>query len=124
MHVSMKNDSSKFVCANGSGCTRFRVKVSKKRTTSNLCPHEHIVMVVSGKNVRNVQEAPNDAQADKSFGSHLWLENTSKFLYKSRRIEVTDSNLKRLEHIVMDRNKRNTWPSLYQVKTEKNSNGF
>ena len=62
VHVSMKNDKSNFVCANGSGCSRFRIKISKKRTTASLCPHEHIVQLMSGKTAENSEEVPQEQE--------------------------------------------------------------
>ena len=83
VHVSMKNESSNFICANGSNCYRIRVKVAKKRTTLSLCPHEHIVMLVSG---RNLEEADNDASQDegedKAFDDNDWYKMIALTLFR------------------------------------------
>ena len=113
----MKNETSNFVCANGSGCIRFRVKVAKKRTTASLCPHEHIVMVLSGKNVENaaVEEHANDDQ-DSPQKDNNWLQNTSKYLFDKKRIDLSDENIRRLEAKVMERTKSGSWLKLFQVQ--------
>ena len=117
VHVSMRNKESNFACANGSGCTRFRVKVSKKRTTSSLCPHEHIVIVASGKNLQNaLDQSPEVSQTDPTFDNHVWLQNTSKFLFRNRRMDLADVNIRNLERKVMTRNKTDDWPRVYQVQ--------
>ena len=115
VHVSMKNDKSNFVCANGSGCSRFRIKISKKRTTASLCPHEHIVQLMSGKTAENSEEVPQEQEQVNIFDNHVWLENTSKFLFSHRQLELSDSNIKRIEKLVLERNKLDTWPRVYQV---------
>ena len=115
VHVSLKSDNGTFVCANGSGCARFRVKVSKKRTTASLCPHEHIVVLVTDTNTKNTDESSDKHNDDKTFGNHVWLENTSKYLYKHRQLDLSDANIKHLEQRVMERNKLDAWPKVYQV---------
>ena len=115
----MKNASSNFGCANGSGCIRFRVKVSKKRTTASLCPHENIVMVLSGKNIENAQSQPAAVDNDRPgqfADQHEWLENTSKYLFENRRLDTSDSNIRYLQQRVMERNKTEDWSSVHQVK--------
>ena len=88
VHVSMKNEESDFSCANGNNCQRFRVTVSKKRKTLSLCPHEHIVMLMSGKNIPNAvtensEEDDDDDNDDEKVLSEekKWLENSTKYLF-------------------------------------------
>ena len=115
VHVSWKKDKSNFVCAYGSRCSRFRNKVSKKRTIASNCPHEHIVKLISGKTAESSEEVPQEQQQDKVFGSHVWLENTARYLYRHRQMDLSDSNLKRIEKLVLERNKLDKWPRVYQV---------
>ena len=88
------------------------MKVSKKRTTASLCPHENIVMVLSGKNIENID---NDRPGQFA-GQHEWLENTSKYLFENRRLDTSDSNIRYLQQRVMERNKTEDWSSVHQVK--------
>ena len=111
----MKNKSSNFICANGSNCLRFRVKVSKKRTTSSLCPHEHIVMVVSGKNLENAMST-RDNESGYPCDEHKWLENTSKYLFENHRIVLSDINMINLEQKIVERNRNRGWSKVYQVE--------
>ena len=111
----MKNEKSKYVCANGNGCTRFRTKVSKKRKTPSLCPHEHIVNLVSGKIHQDSEEVPQDQQQESTFSNHVWLENTAKFLFHHRQVELSVTNIKHIEQLVLRRNKLDKWPTVYQV---------
>ena len=120
VHVSMKNEESNFSCANGSNCQRFRVKVSKKRTTLSLCPHEHVVMLVSGKNIPNAaaenSEDDDDNDDEKALSeAKEWLENSAKYLFDRYRVNFSDSNVRRLEEKVMEKNKSGGWSKLYQV---------
>ena len=109
----MKNENSNFVCGNGSNCIRFRIKVSKKRTTSSLCPHEHIVTILSGKNTEN--DASSIVETSKPSDGHEWLENTSKYLYNNRRIDLSDINIRDLEEKILEKKKYDGWPKLYHV---------
>ena len=111
----MKNDKSNFVCANGSGCTRFRIKVSKKRTTASLCPHEHIAQLISGMTAENSEEVPQELEQVDIFDNHVWLENTSRFLYKHRQMDMSDSSIKHVEQPELGRNKLDQWSKVYQV---------
>ena len=95
---------------------RFRNKVSKKRTIASNCPHEHIVKLISGKTAESSEEVPQEQQQDKIFGSHVWLENTTRYLYRHRQMDLSDSNLKRIEKLVLERNKLDKWPRVYQVR--------
>ena len=58
---------------------------------------------------------PQEQQQDKVFGSHVWLENTTRYLYRHRQMDLSDSNLKRIEKLVLERNKLDKWPRVYQV---------
>ena len=116
VHVSMKNEESNFSCANGSNCQRFRVKVSKKRTTLSLCPHEHIVMLVSGKNNDAAKNSEDEDDDEKVLSEEKeWLENSAKYLFDRYRVNFSDSNVRRLEEKVMEKNKSGGWSKLYQV---------
>lgn len=120
VHVSMKNEESDFECANGKNCQRFRVTVSKKQKTLSLCPHEHIVMLVSGKNIPNAvtenSEDDDDNDDEKVLGEETkWLENSAKYLFDNYRVNFSDSNVRRLEEKVMEKNKSGGWSKLYQV---------
>ena len=97
---------------------RFRVKVSKKRTTVSLCPHENIVMVLSGKNVENEksQTAAVDNDQPGFDDQHKLLENTSRYLFENRRLDTSDSNIMYLQNKVMERNKTDDWSMVHQVK--------
>ena len=113
VHVSMKNPTTNFICANGNNCTRFRVKVSKKRTTTSLCPHEHIVMLMSGKNIENAETSVSEP--GNPCEEHKWLECTSKYLFETMKIDMSDANIMRLEEDIVEINKSQGWPKLYQV---------
>ena len=117
VHVSMKNESSNFICANGSNCSRFRVKVAKKRTTLSLCPHEHIVMLVSGRHLEEADnEASQDEGEDKAFDDNDWLENTTKYLFNNFKVDFSDMNMRRIEEKIMEKNKSGDWSKVYQVR--------
>ena len=115
VHVSMKNQTSNFICANGNNCTRFCVKVSKKRTTTSLCPHEHIIMLLSGKNIENAETPASDSEPGNPCEEHKWLECTSRYLFETKKIDLSDANIMKLEEQIVERNKSRGWPKLYQV---------
>ena len=115
VHVSMKNQTSNFICANGNNCTRFCVKVSKKRTTTSLCPHKHIVMLLSGKNIENAETPASDSEPGNPCEEHKWLECTSRYLFETKKIDLSDANIMKLEEQIVERNKSRGWPKLYQV---------
>ena len=117
VHVSMKNEASNFSCANGSNCSSFRLKVAKKRTTLSLCPHEHIVMVVSGKNLENAAAESSEEEDDENVmtDGQNWLENTTKYLFGHFRVDFSDTNIRRLEQKVMEKKKSGDWSKVYQV---------
>lgn len=118
VHVSMKNMSSNFTCANGTNCSRIRVDVAKKRKTLGQCPHEHIVMVVSGKNVENAategsEDEDNEVIPD---DDKDWLENTTKYLFTNFKVDFSDKNVRTIEEKIMERNKSGDWSKVYQVR--------
>ena len=76
-------------------------------------------MVLSGKNLENALEhSEEDNQTDIPSDRHVWLENTSKYLFENRRIDMSDTNIKNLEKKVMEMNKSNGWSKVYQVKVK------
>ena len=95
------------------------MKVSKKRTTLSLCPHGHVVMLVSGKNIPNAaaENSDDDDNDDEKVLSEEkeWLENSAKYLFDHYRVNFSDSNVRRLEAKVMEKNKSGGWSKLYQV---------
>lgn len=74
-------------------------------------------MVLSGKNVENaaVEEHANDDQ-DSPQKDNNWLQNTSKYLFDKKRIDLSDENIRRLEAKVMERTKSGSWLKLFQVQ--------
>ena len=118
VHVSMKNDESDFSCANGTNCTRVRVTVSKKKKTLSLCPHEHIARMLSGKTSApaSAESGEDDDDDEKDLSDEKeWLENSAKYVFDNYRVDFSDSNMRRLEEKVMEKNKSGDWSRLYQV---------
>ena len=110
----MRNDKSTFVCAKGSRCSRFRFKVTKKRTTLSKCRHEHITLLLTGTTGES-EEVPQDKEETDIFDNHVWLENTSRFLFKHRQLDMSDPSIKLIEQLVLERNKQDKWPKAYQA---------
>ena len=92
--------------------------VSKKKKTLSMCPHEHIAMMLSGKT-----SAPASAESDEDddddekdlSDEKEWLENSAKYVFDNYRVDFSDSNMRRLEEKVMEKNKSGDWSRLYQV---------
>ena len=118
VHVSMKNEESDFTCANSKNCSRFRVTVAKKRKTLGMCPHEHIVMLVSGRKLEEADhEASQDEGEDKaSDDDNDWLENTTKYLFNNFKVDFSDMNMRRIEEMIMEKNKSGDCSKVYQVR--------
>ena len=106
VHVSMKNEESDFTCANSKNCSRFRVTVAKKRKTLSLCPHEHIAMLVSG---RKLEEADHEASQDE--GENKASDDDNDF-----KVDFSDMNMRRIEEMIMEKNKSGDWSKVYQVR--------
>ena len=118
VHVLMKNMSSNFTCANGTNCSRIRVDVAKKRKTLSQCPHEHIVMVVSGKNVENAATESSEDEDNEVIpeDDKDWLENKTKYLFTHFKVDFSDKNVRTIEEKIMERNKSGDWSKVYQVR--------
>ena len=115
IHVTRKNESATFVCGFGSRCNRFKVKISKKQTTASSCPHEHIARVLTEESDVIVQTTNIEQPIEKN-QEHIWIENTSKYLYKNAKLDLTDNSICKLESKVLKKSTEKEWPKLYQVR--------
>ena len=79
-----------------------------------MCPHEHIAKML----VDNKESESESVNGKISWVNqeHVWLENTSKYLYENAKIDFEDSNICRLEKEIMCKSIEKKWSKVYQVR--------
>ena len=116
-HVHLKKDKG-FHCAIGSNCSRIKVIVSKKTVSTSMCPHEHISTVLSGKydvnrDLQHVQSKTGQ-KASYKFNESEWMANTSAYIFRHRKLDLSKQSKKKIEREIMKINEEG-WPKLFEL---------
>ena len=72
-------------------------------------------MLLSGKNIKNAETPAGDSEPGNPFEEHKWLECTSRYLFETKKIYLSDANIMKLEEQIVERNKSRGWPKLYHL---------
>ena len=117
-HVYMKSDNA-FHCAIGSQCTRVKVTVAKKTVSTSQCPHEHIATLLSDlpQGEDAVPEQPG-ARVVPKFTESEWTANTSAYLYKHRKLDMSQRQKKLVEKRILETSAAG-WPRHFEPDEDK-----
>ena len=75
--------------------------MSKQQTTLSMCPHEHIAMLLSGYS--NSLDLPDEHHCEPEI-KDVMLENTSKFLLKNRKVDLTEESIVKVQKNILQMN--------------------
>ena len=113
----LKTDKA-FHCAIGSKCQRFKVTISKKTVSTSLCPHERIASVLSGNVTSGGGDSSVKSTKNVRYNESQWMSETSAYLYKHKKIDVSKSSKKVVERKILQISE-NGWPKHFEPNEDQ-----